>query len=100
MLPSGPSDCCSPAGKTPEEVLKKYLQKVRHPPDEVRAAGVMLGCAWGALLWEERLGTQAMPPCCAGVSHCPSWLCPVPVPLQRGAVCYMHVLASPCGGPG
>nr|XP_055126644.1 E3 ubiquitin-protein ligase DTX4 isoform X2 [Symphalangus syndactylus] len=22
------------AGKTPEEVLKKYLQKVRHPPDE------------------------------------------------------------------
>nr|XP_010307332.1 PREDICTED: E3 ubiquitin-protein ligase DTX4-like [Balearica regulorum gibbericeps] len=21
-------------GKTPEEVLKKYLQKVRHPPDE------------------------------------------------------------------
>nr|XP_013808943.1 PREDICTED: E3 ubiquitin-protein ligase DTX4-like [Apteryx mantelli mantelli] len=24
----------SPPGKTPEEVLKKYLQKVRHPPDE------------------------------------------------------------------
>ncbi|XP_004715054.1 E3 ubiquitin-protein ligase DTX4 [Echinops telfairi] len=23
------------AGKTPEEVLKKYLQKVRHPPDEL-----------------------------------------------------------------
>ncbi|NXG39791.1 DTX4 ligase, partial [Dromaius novaehollandiae] len=30
MTPS----CLSPAGKTPEEVLKKYLQKVRHPPDE------------------------------------------------------------------
>lgn len=26
-----------PTGKTPEEVLKKYLQKVRHPPDEVSA---------------------------------------------------------------
>lgn len=32
-----------PAGKTPEEVLKKYLQKVRHPPDEVRAAGAVRG---------------------------------------------------------
>lgn len=32
-----------PAGKTPEEVLKKYLQKVRHPPDEVRAAGLCQG---------------------------------------------------------
>lgn len=35
MLPSRHSDSCSSAGKTPEEVLKKYLQKVRHPPDEV-----------------------------------------------------------------
>lgn len=37
FLPSFGSRC--PAGKTPEEVLKKYLQKVRHPPDEVRAPG-------------------------------------------------------------
>lgn len=35
VLPSSPSDSSSPAGKTPEEVLKKYLQKVRHPLDEV-----------------------------------------------------------------
>lgn len=32
-----PSDHPVPTGKTPEEVLKKYLQKVRHPPDEVSA---------------------------------------------------------------
>lgn len=54
VLPSSASDSCSPAGKTPEEVLKKYLQKVRHPPDEVRAVGVALGCPRGALLWEKR----------------------------------------------
>lgn len=81
MLPSSLSDSCSPTGKTPEEVLKKYLQKVRHPVDEVREVGVVLGCPWGALLWEEQLGTRVMPLCCAGVSRCPSWFCPVPVTL-------------------
>lgn len=28
-----------PAGKTPEEVVKRYLQKVRNPPEEVSSAG-------------------------------------------------------------
>lgn len=27
------------AGKTPEEVVKRYLQKVRNPPEEVSSAG-------------------------------------------------------------
>ncbi|KFO29529.1 Protein deltex-4 [Fukomys damarensis] len=39
ILPSGKSQkwhsaCSNEYGKTPEEVLKKYLQKVRHPPEE------------------------------------------------------------------
>ncbi|KAI1232666.1 hypothetical protein IHE44_0006499 [Lamprotornis superbus] len=33
-FPCAPHPFCSPGSKTPEEVLKKYLQKVRHPPDE------------------------------------------------------------------
>lgn len=28
-----------PSGKTPEEVVKRYLQKVRNPPEEVSSAG-------------------------------------------------------------
>lgn len=37
-----PPDHPVPTGKTPEEVLKKYLQKVRHPPDEV-SPGLAVG---------------------------------------------------------
>lgn len=46
FLPS--FDSGSLSGKTPEEVLKKYLQKVRHPPDEVRV-GVPGGFSWDGL---------------------------------------------------
>lgn len=41
------TDCPVPTGKTPEEVLKKYLQKVRHPPDEVSTKRLW----WGSSSW-------------------------------------------------
>lgn len=31
------TDFCVLVGKTPEEVVKRYLQKVRNPPEEVRS---------------------------------------------------------------
>lgn len=100
VLPSSPSDSCSPSGKTPEEVLKKYLQKVRHPPDEVRAAGVVLGCRQGLLLWEEGLGTRAMPLCHTEVSHHPRGSALSPSPSKEGPHAACTCWPGPAVAPG
>ena len=93
----------SPTGKAPEEVLKKYLQKVRHPPDEVRAVGP----AWAV----RRVGGGSAPGLCyvsaaspRGPSeeglHAPGTCQQAPIRSPQDCTICMERLSAPSGYKG